>query len=381
MKNIPYWLDIPYTPRPALQSDAHADVVVVGAGITGVSVAYHCTKAGLKTILIEKDTIAYGSGGRNGGMVVEGMESDFYAAVEKFGQDRAKALWNSTVRARQLVQSLIQENNIECDLEQLGSIYISRSEEESLKLHKEAQARQQAGLVFEKLSREQLPSKSPFVEAIFNPSDMLIQPAKYVRGLAAAAEKQGLIIYEHTRAVSFDGQSVTTEMGTIHAGKVVLAIESSNEHMPEGTELFRSQAIVTEPLTEQALTAMDWVKGGMVWPTDDDYVSIRKIGNRLFSCKNTSLEPTEAELEENRRWQINKLISFFPTLTEADLTISHCWTGLMVSVPSYGSCIRNNNGVYEIFGHAGLGLTNGTMTGKVLTDHLMGGEVPDIYRM
>ncbi len=380
MKNIPYWQDMPYTARPALDGDTEADVVVVGGGITGISTAYHCTKAGFKTILIEKDVIGFGSGGRNGGMVTEGLEIDYYQIIEHVGHEKARELWNNTVSAKRLIVSLIKENNIDCDYEEPGSLYVSVDESENIKLEKEFSVRQNDGFACELIEKGEQLSQSPFVKTLYNQTDGLLHPIKFIRGLARCAEKQGLRIYDNTPALSYDAHTVTTPHGIIRADKVIIALESANRELPADATLYRSQAVVTEPLSDDVLARLDWKKGGMLWPTGEDYIALRLIGKRFFWCKNLSLNPTEKELEENREWQINKIISFFPSLTKDDLIVSHVWTGLMVSASDYHSHIRNTNGYYEIFGHSGLGLTHGILTGKLISEHFLGADIPEVYR-
>ena len=371
---------MPYTSRTALKEDADADVVVIGGGITGVSTAYHCVKAGFKTILIEKDTIAFGSAGRNGGMVVEGMELDFNEAIEEFGLKIAKDLWEHTIEARKLVESVIKDNKIDCDLENPGSLYVSRSDSDDRQLRMEAEKRTESGFVCEMIENGRQLERSPFSTALFNPSDLLLHPVKFIRGLAEVAERSGLRIYEHTPALDFDAHKVITLEGVISSKRVVVAIESANSNMGQGVKIVRSQAVVTEPLSKEKWDEIDWQIGGMLWTTGEEYISCRKIGIRLFACKNLPINPTKEELIDNENWQITKLLSFFPTLKKEGLRISHRWSGLMVSTSDYHPHIQNNNGYYEIFGHSGNGLTNGMLTGKLLTDHFTGLKIPEIYQ-
>lgn len=380
MKDVPYWLDIPYTPRPALDKDIETEVVVVGAGITGVSAAYHAVKAGFKTVLIEKEIVASGSAGRNGGMVVEGMEIDFGEAIREYGVETAKELWMRTVEARKVITSLIQEHSIDCDLETVGSLYVSRSEADDAKIRTEATNRLEHGIPCEIIEKDRQLRRSPFNTALFNPSDCLLHPAKFIRGVAQAAEKSGLTVYEHTPATAFDSQSVTTPQGIIRAEKVVVALESANPNIIGDAKIVRSQAIVTEPLSEEVCAEMDWNIGGMLWTTGEEYISCRRIGRRLFTCKELPIQPTAQETADNRDWQLNKLRAFFPMLAKESLEVSHRWSGLMVNTSNYRPRIRKRDGYFEIFGNAGNGLTNGIMTGKLLAEHYRGSEIPLAYQ-
>jgi glycine/D-amino acid oxidase-like deaminating enzyme len=313
-------------------------------------------------------------------MVVDGMEADFHEAVKAYGKETAKDLWMNTIQARQLAISLIKEHHIACDLEQPGSLYVGGGEEDGEKLRREAAERISCGIECEILEKGEWLRHSPFTTALFNPSDALLHPVRFIRGLAEVAETQGVTIYERTPAIEFDAHTVATPEGMIKAKKVVIAMESANPYIPEDAHITRSQAIVTEPLSHSKFLEMDWGIGGMLWPTDGDYISLRKIGNRLFACKDLSIDPTEEELAKNKRWQIDKIRSFFPMLTEEDLQVSHQWTGLMVSTPNQRPCIRDTNGCIEVFGHSGNGLTNGIFTGKLVAECCGGAEIPKIYQ-
>lgn len=379
MKNTSYWLDIPYTPRQSLTKDIVTDVVIVGAGITGVSAAYHCAKAGLTTVLIEKDAVASGSAGRNGGMVVDGLAVDL-AEAETLGMETKEA-WMNTIGARKAITYLINKYQIDCDFSQPGSLYIGFDEADSDNLEKEFSARKNAGLDCEIVEKGRLFKSSPFGTILFNPEDCVLHPVKFVRGLAKVAETYGAEIYENTSALKFDANTVTTPKGAITAQKVVLAIESTNPHITEAeAKIIRSQAIVTAPLSDEKMAALDWSLGGMFWLVGSDYISCRKFGNRLFTCKVLPINPTTEEMEKNKQWQIDKLLSFFPTLDKKDIVVSHQWSGLMVETLNYRPYIRENGGCYEVCGLGGNGLTNGNILGKSLADLFLGGKIPGAYK-
>ncbi len=154
MKNVSYWLDMPYISRPSLLENIETDVVIIGGGITGVSAAYHCARAGLKTVLIEKEVIASGSAGKNGGMVVEGLSIDFVEAINRFGREEARELWMNTVEARKLVVSLVYEQNIDCDFGQNGSLYLGLVPAENEGLKKEAEERAKEGIECRLIKKE-----------------------------------------------------------------------------------------------------------------------------------------------------------------------------------------------------------------------------------
>ncbi|MDB5258926.1 MAG: FAD-dependent oxidoreductase, partial [Candidatus Taylorbacteria bacterium] len=272
MKNASYWLDVPYVQRTPLDRDIQVDVVIIGGGITGVSAAYHCAKNGLKTALVEKHSIASGSAGKNLGMVVEGLEIDLLEAAEKFGAAAAKGLWGKTVEARDLTAALVREHLIECDMDASGSLYLARDSEYMDWLRKESAARQDDGFscrIMEKGKSADAGEEfagSIFAGGLVAPKDCMLDPVKFVRGLAHAAENFGLLIYENTDALRYDAHSVKTSNGTVSAKKVVLAIESDTAEIEAGkTVVTRIQAVATEPLSAEQFEKMDWNDIGGFW--------------------------------------------------------------------------------------------------------------------
>lgn len=369
----PYWLNLPYVSRKNLTGTERCAVAVVGGGITGVSVAYHLATQGIPTILIEKETVAGCAAGRNGGMVVEGTDLDFSEMVERFGTERARSAWEHTLQARKEVERLIAMNGIACDLERKGSLFVASDEEQRATIEREAAARREAGIPCVLLQGEDLPG-SGFIRGLYNPSDMTLHPVKYVRALAEAAERAGCRIYEHTPASSYTATSVKTPEGQIIADHVVLAIEQST---PEaGARPRREQAIVTAPLPADSLAALRWEHGNMLWESIADYYSLRRIGERIFICNDVPLDADEEMLAKHREGMLDRIAS---TLAIPRPRIAYHWTGILIQTPGFLPTIRCKDGVYEVFGHSGNGLTQGTITGKILAEHLLGKPIPDIY--
>lgn len=376
MKNISYWLDIPYTSRPSLKQDIETDVVVIGGGITGVSAAYHSVKAGFKTVLIEKDTIASGSAGKNGGMVVEGLAIDFIEAIKQFGKEQAVEAWQRTTDTREYVVSLIESNNIACDFSRVGSLYVASESQDASLLQDELQARHHEGFMGEIIPQFELKK-----DALLVANDCSLHPVKFIRRLAEIAEKSDLLVYEQTSASSFNMSTVTTPHGIIRAKKVVVAIESNKADLAKDRGIVKRElALVTEPLSDEDISALSWDKGGMFWNTGGNYIAIRKIGKRLFLNGSININPSEEELADAQEKIIERCFAFIPNLPKEKLIISHRWTGLLLYPSRNRPFITKQNGYYELFGNGGNGLTNGIMIGKLLIESFLGKDIPNIYQ-
>src|ERR1700722_2207132 len=101
--------------RETLQGTTHADVVVLGGGIAGCSAALHLAKRGYRVALLEAQAIGYGASGRSGGQTIFGLAARQQSLAAQVGRGDAKHLFDLSIEALDLTQSLIAEHRIDCD--------------------------------------------------------------------------------------------------------------------------------------------------------------------------------------------------------------------------------------------------------------------------
>ncbi len=100
----------------SLQGEEAADVCIIGGGYTGLSCALHLAKQGVRVALLEAEKVAWGASGRNGGHVGTGQRRGQLELAKEFGLQSAKRFWQYGLDAKNLVASLIEEHQINCDL-------------------------------------------------------------------------------------------------------------------------------------------------------------------------------------------------------------------------------------------------------------------------
>ncbi|MDT3499026.1 FAD-binding oxidoreductase, partial [Bacillus toyonensis] len=111
-----------YDKGKTLEGNEEADVVIIGAGFTGLSSAYHLQKLGKSVIVLEQETIGYGASGRNGGMVLPGYKSTMQELAKKYGAEEARQLNDLSLLSVELVKNIIDEHQINCDFRKTGHI-------------------------------------------------------------------------------------------------------------------------------------------------------------------------------------------------------------------------------------------------------------------
>src|SRR5436309_11212355 len=110
-----------------LEGRAEADVVIVGAGYTGLSCALTLAEAGRAVIVLEAGEIGHGASGRNGGQVIPGLKHDPDDLVARFGRGRGEALVGLVGGAADRVFALIAKYRIDCAARQCGWIQPAHS--------------------------------------------------------------------------------------------------------------------------------------------------------------------------------------------------------------------------------------------------------------
>ena len=127
MKFTPYWLDTstPGPDRSTTEMAGRVDVAVVGAGLTGLSAALHLARRGASVAVLERDTVAFGASGRNGGMATTGLAIGFRDAIARYGFPTASALYLKYNEAIDAIEQLVNEEAIDCDFERSGKMNLA----------------------------------------------------------------------------------------------------------------------------------------------------------------------------------------------------------------------------------------------------------------
>jgi glycine/D-amino acid oxidase-like deaminating enzyme len=235
-----YWLSEkrPSLPEPPNRPAGPVDVAIVGGGVTGCACALALAEAGRRVRVYEAREIAGGASGRNGGFALRGAAPPYDAARRDLGPERAKGLWRLTERYLDRLEMLAGDA-----FRRTGSLRLAADAEERAELEAEYEALREDG--FEVEWREELakPIRDRFEGAIFHPPDGSLQPARWVRRLAARAAEAGADLGEHEHVESLD---------ELPAAQVVLATDGYSQgllpELDEAVAPTRGQVLVTEPL-------------------------------------------------------------------------------------------------------------------------------------
>lgn len=366
--------------QSSLQGDVLADVCVIGAGYTGLSAALHLAKAGKRVVILEAARVGWGASGRNGGHVGTGQRADQFALEKWYGKETAKELWRLGLEAVDLVESLIKDHGIDCELGRGNIHYAAKSShigelrEEIEHLETAYDYHQLRGV--EKADLGSLGSAQGFHYAMIDEGARHLHPLKYCLGLARAAMAAGVTIYEQSKAtglqVQGDGAVVQTSSGAIRADRVVLACNGYLEKLysPIASNIMpiNNFIVATEPLSEEMARQINPLNASL---SDSlfviNYWKLSEDRRLIFGGGETYSDKFPSSITDFVR---PHLLGVYPEL--ADTRLDFGWGGTLAITRNRMPDMGINQGVvYYAQGFSGHGVPTATMAGKLMARSIL----------
>ncbi|MGI8923172.1 MAG: FAD-dependent oxidoreductase [Fimbriimonadales bacterium] len=210
--------------RPPLLGDSEFDTVIIGAGIVGLSVAYALRGRGERVALIEARRLLNGVTGNTTGKLTSQHGRIYKHLVDTFGKEKSQQYADGNEWAIREVRRIAGEESIDCDYTADTAHIYALDENASKDFEEEVEAAVSLGLPATIVNPD-LPF--PVHSAIRFDNQARYHPLKYLLGLAVASEREGIQIFENSRALTVEETSgscrVETEHGVVRACRVVLA--------------------------------------------------------------------------------------------------------------------------------------------------------------
>ncbi len=395
-KSSPYWYEVdnadPGTRNevPALwladqpKADAlpsSADVVVVGAGYTGLHAAIPLVRAGRHVVVLEAGVLGHGCSTRNGGQVSTSIKPSFATLARKHGQDAAQALIQEGYDSVDWLDAFIEREGVQCRFTRCGSFHGAHSPGQFQLM--QDNLRGEIGLAssgVRLIEPQHLATEigtSRYYGGAVYPQEGSLQPAHYHQELARLALAAGAEIHAHTPALEMeeDRQSVKvrTARGDIRANEVIVA---TNGYTGTATPALRkrvipvgSYMIATEPLSEALINS--------VLPTNRIICDTRKViyyyrpspdRSRVIFGGRVSAGEVPAEVSAPRLR--GAMIELFPQLQ--DVRISHSWLGFVAFTFDNLAHVGRSGRIHHALGYCGSGIAMSSYYGARLGHTLAG---------
>ena len=363
----PYWLEDDVPTRRRVVHDGRVDVAIVGAGVTGCAAAMRLAEAGLRVRVHDQRGVAEGASGRNGGFALRGGASRYDVARETYGAERARDLWRWTEDALDRMEAVAGDA-----LVRNGSFRLAADEEERGQIRTEFEAMHADGIAAEWI--DDLPGHlaGRFTGGIVHPRDGALQPARFVRRLAARAAEAGAEIREHERVDDVDA---------LDAAAVVVATDGYGhglvDELRDAIWPTRGQVIVSAPLDELLYDRPHYARQGFDYWQQLPNRRLVLGGFRDVSIMDelTDDEVTTPVIQESLERFMTDLIGRAPEIT-------HRWAGIFGltqdMLPLVGR-VPGRDRIWVAAGYSGHGNVLGFACGELVADAIRGdGSAPQL---
>jgi gamma-glutamylputrescine oxidase len=377
--NLPYWLDEPYEPRPPLRGQVEAEACVIGAGVGGLSCARRLAAHGIETLVLERDTVAGGASGRNGGFLIAGLAPFHNDAIELWGRDYARRVYARTLAVQEEMYALAAELGVGDAVRRVGSLRVAVSEEEAEHVRRHAEALTEDGFPAQLLERDELPPalQGSAWNACLTDHDGSLHPARWIRALARDAEDAGVRINERSEVrAPVEGTTLDLEGGTVRARHVIVAADGSLPRLVPSYDgrvrARRLHMVATEPLPERIVDRLVYARWGY------EYFQQRPDGRVVaggFGDVDGEASYTDRPEGDPRIW--TRIERWLREDIGIEAPITHRWIGTVgysdERRPFVGP-VPGRPGLWVAGGYSGTGNVPGFLAGQELADMVAGAK-------
>lgn len=376
-----YWLDSASLPRfPKLERNKHAEVVVVGGGITGLTAAYLLASAGRSVILLERGRCARIDTAHTSAHLTMVTDDGLTDLVKRFGRDHAQAVWDGGLAAMAQIDAIVSEDEIDCDFAWVpGWLYAAHGDESSgASLRFEQEATLATELGFDAFFVGDVPLTGG--PGVMFERQARFHPRKYLAGLARCIEARGGLVYERSEVEEFSEKPLSVKANgyTITCEFVVLATHTplmGNTNLASAS-LFQTKLALYTSYVVSGRVKRGRVPDGLCWDTGDPYHYLRLEPHRDYDVVIFGGEDHKTGQVADTTKCYERLAATLTGLLPG-INFTHQWSGQVVETPDGLPYIGETaDRQFVATGFSGNGLTFGTLGAMMACDRVLGRSNP-----
>ena len=382
MNTTPYWIEPGQIQKfEKLERNLTADVVVIGAGVTGITAAYLLKRAGASVALLERHRCAARDTGHTTAHLTYVTDQRLTRLVADFGRDHAQAVWDAGLAALAQIETIVQAEQIDCEFMRVPAYLYApvngnHVADQISTLKKETSLAAELGFDAAFVNLVPLMNRP----GIRFPNQAKFHPRKYLKALLRAIAGGGSRVFEHTtvQEIQDNPLRVVTNGGSIRCRFVVIA---TNVPLQGKTNMAAALLLQTKlvPYTSYAIGAR--IPCGLApeacfWDTSDPYDFLRidrgeKHDYAIFGGEDHKTGQVRATDECYSRLE-EKLHTLIPAAR-----VDHRWSGQIIEttdgLPFIGETSPQQ---FVATGYCGNGFTFGTIAALMAWDQFAGRSNP-----
>ncbi len=344
------------------------DVVVIGGGVVGVSIAFHLAETGVGVVLVERDELGSGSSSKAAG----GVRAQFSDPVNiELGR-----------RSLHAFEQFHRRPGAEIDLKQPGYLFLLSTAADTAAFERNIRLQNECGVPSRMLSVTEACELSPYISAdglraaAYSPTDGHCTPEAVVQGYAGGARTHGAVLLQHCAATGIElrGTEITgvhTEHGTVRTSTVVCAAGAWSAQVGDwvGIDIpvrpLRRQVLVSEPIPELPADL----------PFTVDFATsfyFHEEGRGLLIGMSDPTEEFGYNTSTDDGWLtgLSTVVSHRAPLL-AEVGVAHGWAGLYEVTPDNNAVLGRSsavNGFCYATGFSGHGFLQAPAVGEIVRD-------------
>jgi glycine/D-amino acid oxidase-like deaminating enzyme len=361
------------------------DVAIIGGGYTGLSGACTLAKNGVKAAVLEANTIGWGASSRNGGMVLTGLKVGMKTVLKKYGREIARQLFQCSLDSIDTVERIVKEENIDCGFARYGHLLATNKPKhfDAIKADVDFMKREfnhPVRLISGAEQHAEIGS-TIYHGALLDEVSGGLNPAQYVAGLAAAAEKAGATLHARARVHKLERNGgrfvLETERGRLSADSVLVATSGYTGKVTKNLQKkvipIGSFIIATEKLSDDLAKELI-PKGRMIFDYKHYLNYFRLWDNRMiFGGRAAFFPETPNTIQRSAEILQREMIQVYPQLKNTK--IEYVWGGTLDFAFDMMTHVGEVNGIYYSLGYAGHGVAMATYLGKTVAEAMMNGNI------
>jgi glycine/D-amino acid oxidase-like deaminating enzyme len=357
------------------------DVAILGGGYTGLSAARTLAMQGAKVAVLEAETIGWGASSRNGGMVLTGLKLGMETIQKRYGHGIAKQLFQYSLDSIDTVEQIVKDENIDCGFARTGHLLTANKPKHFNALQKEAEFLEKEfshkTRLVPRASQQEEIGTDLYYGALVDEVSGGLNPARYVAGLACAAEKAGGRLCARARVQRIErGQNrfhVETERGSLTAGSVLVATSGYTGRVTRKLQKkiipIGSFIIATEKLPEELVHDLS-PKNRMIFDYKHYLNYFRLWDNRMIFGGRAAFFPETANtIQRSAKILKREMIQVYPQLK--DVQVEYVWGGTLDFAFDMMTHAGEEEGMYYSLGYAGHGVAMATHLGKTVAEAIL----------
>lgn len=384
-----YWHTTAQLPDDSTLSPLPEDVevAILGGGYTGLSAARTLARNGVRVAVLEAQTIGWGASSRNGGMALTGLKLDMQTILQKYGRETAKRLFQCSLEALDTVEQTVKEESIDCGFKRSGHILVANKPKHYQALQEEAEfMEKEFGHRLRLLPPDE--QRREIGSVLYHGAQLDersggLNPAQYVAGLAAAAERAGAALHARARAIRLErrGQRflVETERGTLRAENILVATGgytgSVTRKLQRKIIPIGSFILATERLPDELARALI-PNDRMIFDYKHYLHYFRLWDQRLiFGGRAAFFPETSGTVQRSAEILRREMIQIFPQLKH--VKVEYAWGGTLDFAFDMMPHVGELEGLYYSLGYAGHGVAMATYLGKTVAEAMLQGTIQE----